>query len=69
MSNNKANRIERAIRVLNEQKVGFAMLTSIHFRIRDVDFWPTTGRFYDRKTRVKGRSLDHLLAHLNAKFG
>jgi hypothetical protein len=32
-----------------------------HYRVGDFDFWPTTGKFYNQKTKLGGRGVFNLL--------
>ena len=34
----------------------------------DVDFWPTTGRFYSKSVTYKGRGLNNLIEFINKHF-
>lgn len=35
-----------------------------HVRVGSFDFWPSTGRFVDRKSNKWGRTIEALLAYL-----
>lgn len=35
-----------------------------HYRVGDFDFWPSTGKFYNQKTKQKGRGVKNLLKFL-----
>ena len=34
----------------------------------DVDFWPTTGRFYSSSNSYKGRGLNNMIEFINKHF-
>lgn len=36
-----------------------------HYRIGDYDFWATTGKFINRKTKAKGRGVFNLYRRLS----
>lgn len=57
--------LNEAIRVLNERQIPFVRLSPYHFRMGVIDFWPTSGKFYNRKTGLKGNGLKDLLLHLD----
>lgn len=38
--------------------------TYCHYKIDGWDFWPTTGKFYNSKTDVKGRGVFDLIRKL-----
>lgn len=38
-----------------------------HYRVSGVDFWATTGKFYDTKTGKKGRGVFSLIKYLRTK--
>lgn len=35
-----------------------------HYRVGDWDFWPSTGKFYNQKTKEKGRGVRNLIKKL-----
>lgn len=35
-----------------------------HYKIGSWNFWPTTGKFYNEKTKVKGRGVFNLIKHI-----
>lgn len=49
--------------------LGFDVIqfSDYHFRIMNVDFWPTTLKFWDKETEVAGYGLDQLIKHLKIK--
>lgn len=40
-------------------------LSEHHYRVGDFDFWPSTGKFMNRKTKRLGRGVSRLLALLS----
>lgn len=37
-----------------------------HYRVRDYNFWPTTGKFHNQKTGLIGRGVFNLIKQLKA---
>lgn len=62
----KKERIEVALKTLDEQGITFKILSvnGPHLRIGCYDFWPGTDLFLNRKTNKKGRGLNALLDKL-----
>lgn len=62
------NRIQ-SMALLEEKGIEVLVLSENngHCRIGDYDFWPTTGKFINRKTQQAGRGVFSLLKKLNGK--
>jgi len=56
-------KIERAnefLKVLDANLIAYTLLDEncVHYRFGDFDFWPTTGKFYNRVTKEKGNGVE-----------
>lgn len=68
----KEARADEALDILSKSGIAFETLDcGRHLIFRDgnqvVDFWPTTGRWFDRKSGRRGRWVDRLLEHLSGQ--
>lgn len=54
---NKANSLE----ILKSLNVEFKFLSEDHLRVGEYDFWPSTGLFIHRKTKIRGRGVRNLI--------
>ncbi len=63
----KENR-EKSLAILRKRNIPFITLSegAGHYRIGDYDFWPSTGKIYDRKKGKAYRGVFTLLELLNA---
>lgn len=57
-----------SIRILTEKGVRFRKMPgAMHYRVGDFDFWPSTGLFYNAKTKRKGRGVFNLLSEIGPR--
>ncbi len=63
----KQNNLKNSIDILKEQGVLFKRLSETHYRIGDFDFWPSTGKFLNRKTNKYSRGVFNLLKQLKPR--
>ena len=56
-----------SIEILKRKKIEYKVLNASlsHYKVGDWDFWATTGKFYNQKTKRKGRGVFNLLKELN----
>ena len=54
---------EKSLAILKEKGIKVLELNKeqAHYRIEGFDFWPTTGKFYNQKTKQKGRGVFNLI--------
>lgn len=55
---------DKSLEILAHRQVPYKILShgAGHLRVAEVwDFWPTTGKFYNSKTKEKGRGVFNLL--------
>ena len=54
---------ENSLKLLNQREIKYICLSEgeAHYRIGDFDFWPTTGKFINRKTKKSGRGVFNLI--------
>ncbi len=57
----RRHNLSSSIQILKERGIEFITLSDIHLRIGDYDFWPSTGKFWNRKTNKYGRGVFNLL--------
>lgn len=57
----KARNLEQSIKILTHQEIPFIRLSQWHLRIEIFDFWPTTGKYMNRKTKAQGRGVFNLI--------
>ncbi len=66
--NKKLKNLKSSLKILDDRGIKYKTLNeSVHYRIDDWDFWPTTGKFYNKKTGEKGRGVFNLIKKLNIK--
>lgn len=53
-----------SIEILGVHGVTYERLSEHHLRIGDFDFWPSTGKYINRKTNRNGRGVMNLLVEL-----
>jgi len=70
----KTRRVSQAQRKLDENHIEFTEQNNgTHFILYFddepmIDFWPTTGKFYDRSMEKRGRWMKQLLDHINGNY-
>jgi hypothetical protein len=54
---------KKSIKILKDKGFEIKILNEYtsHYRIKDFDFWPTTGKFYNQSTGEKGRGVFNLI--------
>jgi hypothetical protein len=57
---------KKSLEILKENNIPVKMLNeeSAHYRVGQFDFWPTTGKYYNQKTKEKGRGVFNLIRKL-----
>ena len=60
---------EAALALLKEKSIVFEAKSEHHYVVQGnegyLDFWPTTGKWFDRQTKKKGFGARNLVTHLN----
>lgn len=58
--------VESSLALLRARGIVFETLDKItaHYRVGGFSFWPTTGKYYDPKTGIKGRGVKNLIKQL-----
>lgn len=58
---------KQSIELLRHFKIPFKVLnaSSSHYRVGEFDFWATTGKFYNQKTKETGRGVRNLIKKLS----
>jgi len=59
----KQSNKEWSLAFLNRNGIVYQTLDAYigHYRVDDFDFWPATGKYYNRKTKKRGRGVKQLL--------
>ena len=54
---------EKSLKLLKQQGIDVICVNeySTHYKIGDYNFWPTTGVYYNQKTKDKGRGVFNLI--------
>lgn len=54
---------DQSMRLLENSGIDYEILNASlgHYRVGDFDFWATTGKFYNQKTKEKGRGVFNLI--------
>ena len=47
--------------LLIKNKIEYKKLSASHFRVKEYDYWPSTGLFIHIKTKKRGRGIFNLL--------
>ncbi len=55
---------KNSIKILEGKGIYFTKLSEYHYRVGEYDFWPSTGKFLNRKTGTTGRGVFNLLKKL-----
>ncbi len=67
----KLSNKEKSTRILIEHNIYYESSNGIHLIIKHnkiiVDFWPSTGKFIFRKSKIKGRGVFNLLKKLGVE--
>lgn len=58
------NNLLSSIKILTQNKIEFKKLSDTHVRVKDFDFWPSTGLFINTKTKKRGRGVFNLIQKL-----
>lgn len=57
--------IDFAKNKFKENNINYENYSEVHFCVeKDFDYWPTTGKFINRKTKKSGRGIFNLLKEL-----
>jgi len=57
----KAGNLQNSTQILKDRGVPFKVLSSIHYRVGDWDFWASTGLYIHRATGKRGRGVFNLI--------
>lgn len=60
----KIDNHEKSIRILMLNNIQFETLSDTHLRIGKFDFWPSTGKFWNRNKNHYGRGIFNLIKQL-----
>lgn len=60
----RADNLVSSIKLMKNRGHEVEQLNEYHFRIGDFDFWPSTGKYFNRKTKRFGRGVLNLLCRL-----
>jgi len=54
---------KNSLKILQEKGITWQLLNddTCHYRVGEFDYWPTTGKFYNQKTKQKGRGVFNLI--------
>ena len=57
------NNLDSSLNILKKSNIDVKCLNESngHYRIDKIDFWPTTGKFYNHKTKKYGRGVFNLI--------
>lgn len=55
--------VEKSLQILYSKGFPVKVINepTAHYRVEGWDFWPTTGKFYNSKTKQKGRGVFNLI--------
>lgn len=58
--------VKQSLALLRARKIIYETLdeSTAHYRVGGFSFWPTTGKYYDPKTGIKGRGVKNLINQL-----
>jgi len=58
--------LEQSLKALQRVGISYQVLNADigHYRIGDYDFWPSTGKFINRKTKYTGRGVFNLIKRI-----
>lgn len=59
----KRDNEEKSLALLREIGIPYRVLneSTSHYRVGGYDYWPTTGKFYNQKTKEVGRGVKNLI--------
>ena len=60
--NKKYQNLLTSLKILDDNGYTLEELSPYHYRIGDIDFWPSTGKFYHYVTGETGRGVDNFMA-------
>lgn len=60
---------EKAVEILLNSGVEFERISEFHYRVDRFDFWPATGMFMNRTTKLRGQGILNLLKKLGITVG
>lgn len=60
----KLSNLEQSINILRDTHIEIQQFSPVHFRVKEWDFWPSTGKFWNRITGEKGRGVFNLIKRL-----
>lgn len=63
----RASNLVNSLELLNEHGIEPQKLSSSHFRIGEFDFWPSTGKYLNRKTGRYSRGVRNLIKALSER--
>lgn len=63
----KKENIKNSLRLLKREGIICKVLNEAgaHYRVAGFDFWPSTGKFYNQRTKEKGRGVFKLIKRIN----
>ncbi len=63
----QARRMKEFLEALKKAGFKYEQLSSVHFRVNYINFWPTTGKWWCPEERLKGHGVDDLIAELKKR--
>lgn len=65
----RARNHQQSLGILKKNGIYFEVLneSGAHYRVGEFDFWPTTGKFINRKTKKDGRGVFNLIKEIGGK--
>lgn len=60
----RASNLAHSVEALKACGINFKTLSEHHFRIGEFDFWPSTGKWINTRTKRHGRGLVSLLSKI-----
>lgn len=55
--------------LLKKNNIRYTELCGTHYRIGIFDFWPSTGKYWNRKTNERGRGVFNLIKEVKKIYG
>jgi len=60
----KESNLKNSIAILESKGIKYQKFSDYHYRIKNFDFWPSTGKFYNKISKKYGRGVFNLIYKL-----
>lgn len=61
LNEKKQNNLNQSIQIIENKNIEYKKLSDTHYRVKNYDFYPTTGLYINITTKKRGRGVFNLI--------